>query len=379
MSRRRAAIVLLSVAIGISFAMSARNLHAKVSAQDLLREAARDGGPFEDILTQQARQGYYNDALATARLATANLPDRNRDYEFSGWIKKLIEIRAENGDINGAKHTVQQFSGSILRDKGHEAMMEIAHIQVNRGDLAGALQSCASSADKDDVMEHFGERQIADGDFDGALKTAQQVGERSAYNLFYDLGSALRERGEQKRLRELASHMTDRKRAAEFVEAARFNLYLEPSGVILATPCDEAAHDASMGEFTQAWVLFDKNNCDEASFIAVREYPTNPAEAERELLKRDDKLQLGLGLTGMAESAAKGGDVSNALRLLDTGRRTTGDSDFCLDCIRLIAWAWTLKGQTNDALRWARSLPVTEQRGFALLGVAQALAHPRPK
>lgn len=377
MSLRLAAIVLLCAAIGISLVLSVRSLRANVSAQDLLREAVRDGGPVEDIFAQQAGQGYYDDALATARLATANL--RDRDYELSGWIEKLIEIRAENGDIHGAKNMAQQFTGSVLRGEEHKVMLEIAEIQVDAGDLQRALET-GTSADRDKVMEYFGARQIANGDFDGALKTAQQVSDRSAYDLFYDLGSALRDRGEQKRLPELAARMTDRKRAAECVEAARFTLYLESEVVrTQATPCDIADYDATIGKFAEAWALFDKNNCRNSSFIAVNEYATNPAKAEGELLKRGDKVELTTGLSEMAKSSAKRGDVSNALHLVDTGRRATGDRNFCLDCIRLIGWARALKGQPKESLRWARSLPVTEQRGFALLGVAQALAHPKPK
>jgi hypothetical protein len=81
----------------------------------------------------------------------------------------------------------------------------------------------------------------------------------------------------------------------------------------------------------------------------------------------------------MAKLAAKKGDMPNAFRLLETARQISGDHDFCLDCVREIAWAWTLEGKPDVVLGWARSMPVSHQRGFALLGIAQAMGHARPQ
>jgi hypothetical protein len=58
----------------------------------------------------------------------------------------------------------------------------------------------------------------------------------------------------------------------------------------------------------------------------------------------------------------------------------SGKQDTCLDCVREIAWAWTLKGQPRVVLGWARSMPIADpERGFALFGLAEALGHARPK
>jgi hypothetical protein len=174
--------------------------------------------------------------------------------------------------------------------------------------------------------------------------------------------------------------MTDRKRAAEFLEAAE--LTSRPpvaGGAIQAGPCLIAWANALSGKFTEAWSLVDQNKCPYYSNLAIEEYASNPLEAERELRKRANKQEVSRGLTEMAQTAAKRGDISNALRLVHAGRQTTGDQNFCLDCIREIAWAWTLKDKPRVVLGWARSLPVAEQRGFALLGIAQALGHARPK
>ena len=275
---------------------------------------------------------------------------------------------------------IRRFEGSVLHDKAHRVMMEVADIQVDRGDLRGALETCVSPADRNEVMEELGKHQIANGDYDGALKTAEQVNERSAYNLFYDVGEALYEGGERKRLHELAFHMTDRKRAAEFLEAA--GLTSRPSvvvGAIQTGPCDISWADALSGKFTEAMELVDQNKCPYYSNIAIKEYASNPVEAERELRKRANRQEVSRGLAEMAQTAAKRGDISNALRLVHAGRQTMGNQNFCLDCIHEIAWAWTLKDKPRVVLGWARSLPIAEQRGFALLGIAQALGHARPK
>jgi hypothetical protein len=66
----------------------------------------------------------------------------------------------------------------------------------------------------DEVFLAFGQYQIEKGNFEGALNTAEQA--KSGYQLFYDIGNALRIRGEQSRARKLAARMKDRKLAALF-------------------------------------------------------------------------------------------------------------------------------------------------------------------
>ena len=380
MSRRLAAVLMLCTLVGASLVLSARSFHLAISAKELLREAARDRGPLDAIFEQQAGQGYYDDALATAHMAAASLPLKDQAYEFSGLTEQLIQIRAENGDIPGAKEMVKELTGSALGAEGPKATRDIARIQVDRGDLQGALATVVSSADTNEVMEEFGNFQIRNGDLDGALKTAEQVDERSAWNLFYAVGDALREQGEAWRLHELASHMTDRKLAAGFLEAARTSI--SPRIVfrtIQLTLCDRAWMDGNSRKFAEAYRLVEQNNC-RYSDIAMKQFASDPAEAERELRKSTDKADVILGLARMSDAAAKNCDAADALRLLETARQVSGNPNYCVGCVQRIAWAWTLKGQPSVALAWARSLPIADgERGYALLGVAQALAHPRPK
>jgi hypothetical protein len=375
--RRLAAILFLCAAIGISLAQSARSLDVRLTAKDLLREAARDRGPLDQIFAQQAGQGYYADALVTARQFASGRPRFGN--ELPGLTEYLIETRAENGDIQGAKEMVKQFSGSLLASRGPETTLQIAKIQVDRGDLRGALETCPTPEDADKVTEELGSREIANGDLDGALKTAEQVSDRSAYDLFYEVGRALRQRGEPQRLHELASRMTDQKRAAEFLDAARFTV--SPSlevRTMQETPCDVAWVDGDAGKFADAYRLVEQNRC-RFSDIAMKQFAVDAAEAERELRRSSDTAEVSNGLAEMSEAAAKKGDPANAIRLLDSARQVSGKQDFCPDCVREIAWAWTVKGQSRLVLDWVRAMPMADpERGFALLGMAQALGHARP-
>ena len=84
-----AAAVVLSIAAGIGLLWWMRE-HRPISAQELLREAAAAGKPTVEILTQQAGQGYYDDAMATARLI---------EGQPGELAVAVVRIRAENGDI----------------------------------------------------------------------------------------------------------------------------------------------------------------------------------------------------------------------------------------------------------------------------------------
>jgi len=373
--RKIPSLLVAVITIGICVFLVLPHLHREVSAQELLQEAVQDGAPTEDIFYQQASQGYYADALATARLISTSWPDKER--ELSGFQEILVKIRAENGDIQGAKEMIKSFY-SESDARAIKATREIAFVQANAGDLNGALETGSTAGATNDVLEEYGNLQIQNGDFDGALKTAEQVNERSAYNLFYALGDALRQRSQQKRLRVLASHMTDRKLAAEFAQAARFTLWLQPTEIIESTPCDIAWGNAMAGKFDDAYRLIENNNCKYIDVnIVVKQYESDPVEAERQLSKISDKEDRTIALAEMSEAAAKKGNIADALRLADASQKLSNEQDSCRECVRAIARAWTLKGQPKIVLRWARSRPTPIQRAYALLGMAEALGHPR--
>ena len=376
--------LLLCIGVGLGWMLWARFPgrfpHHKITDQELLREAVAEWkkagepgyGPNYQIFEQQAAQGYYDDAAATGRLFKR--PD---DVQWS--IVELAKIRAENGDVQGAKNSIKNLTGSTLQEKALEV---IALIQAHNGDLSGALETIAPFGASDEVFLAYGSHQIEMGDFEGALDTAGRT--KSGYQLFYDIGDALRNRGEQDRARKLAAHMKDRKFAALFLKCARFTLWPHPEEVrvIQATPCDDAYLDVTRGKFAEADDVIRKNGCTNVSFVAVHQYEADPSGAERLLRDTSDSQDLVFGLGQFAAVAAKKGNIVEALRLLnDLQNASRGENNAVLaearvtDAIHEIARGWTIKDGARAVLRWARSRPTTEQRTWALIGMAEALGH----
>lgn len=357
-----------------------------ITDQDVLREAVAEWhragepgeGPNYQIFEQQAAQGYYADAAATSYLFKR--PD---DKQWS--VVELAKIRAENGDVPGAKSMVAKFAGA---DLGNRALKTIAEIQASRGDLPGALETIPTPRDSDDVMLVFARRQIEKADFDGALTTAERM-DKAAGQVFYELGDALRVRGEQKRARELASHMSDRKLAALFLKLSRFTLWpreIRPYEVVRAGPCDIAYHGAPDGNFAKIDALIEQNKCSYVSFVAVQQYAVDPVGAERLLRRNANPQDLASGLDQLAVAAAKKGNIAEALRFLDNLQSLDAPKRNIViaqargsDAVHEIARDWAIKDGPNVALKWVHSRPTTRERTWGLIGVAEALGHARPQ
>ena len=372
--------LLLCVGVGLGWMLWRRFPHHKITDQELLREAVAQwekagepgNGPNYQIFEQQGAQGYYDDAAATGRLFK-----RADDVQWS--IVELVKIRAENGDIQSAKSAINSLAGSAMQRKAAEV---VALIQAQNGDLSGALETISPFGESDEVFLAYGRYQIEMGDFEGALDTAGRT--KSGYQLFYDIGDALRIRGEQRRARKLAAHMRDRKLAALFLECARFTLWPHPEEVrvIQATPCDDAYLDATRGKFAEADEVIRKNGCSNVSFIAIRQYEVDPSGAERLLRDTSDSQDLVFGLGQFAAVAARKGNIVEALRLLNDlqsvnlGVKNKGLADArSTEAIHQIARAWTIKSGPRDVLQWARSRPTADERTWALIGMAEALGH----
>jgi hypothetical protein len=345
----------------------------KITDQELLREAVTRYGPNEQIFEQQAAQGYYDDAAATGRL-----------FKSPGYVQwsivELARIRAANGDIQGAKNSMKSLARTGLQKKAAEV---IALTQAQNGDLSGALNTIAPFGESDEVFIAYGRHQIEMGDFEGTLDTAERT--KSGYQLFYDIGDALRIRGEQSRVRKLAAHMKDRKLAALFLNCARFTLWLRPEDVrvIQVTPCDDAYLDATQGKFAEADDIIRKNRCGfAASNVATLQYEVDPQGAERLLRETSGLGGMTFGLKQFAAVAAKKGNTADALRFLAELQRM-GHNDLSVQpsvqlATQEIARAWTIREGPEAVLKWARSRPTPSERTWALIGMAEALGHARP-
>ena len=374
-----AGLVVVS-ATAVSWILWLRSPDRKITDQTLLREAVAEwkraggpgNGPDYQIFEQQAGQGYYEDAAATATLFK-NAEDRN-------WsVVELAKIRAENGDVLGAKAMIEKFAGSPLSTSATKA---IALAQVGNGDLQGALDTADVIGVRDEVLLAFAERQIESGEFDAALRTAEQMNPKSVDaidSVFYEIGSALRVRGEQGRVRELAAHMTNRKLAALFKQLVPLTLRdVEHTRVIEVGPCDLACHNAIIGKFAEADTLIEQNKCPHVACVASRQYLVDPSGAERLLQREMDPKDKASGLADFAIAAANKGQISEALRFSRDHENLAGrGSGF--QVVQIIARAWTIQSGPKAVLKWARSRPTMEERTWALIGMAEALGHARRK
>jgi len=364
--------LLLCLSAGLGWMLWQRFPAHKITDQELLREAVAEwkgagepgDGPYRQIFEQQASQGYYDDAAATGRLFK-----HADDVEWS--VIELVKVRAENGDLQGAKESIQRLTGSDQQRKGAEA---IALIQAQNGDLPGALKTIAPF-DTDQVFLAYGRHQIKMEDFEGTLDTAERT--KSGYELFYDIGEALGLRGQQSRARKLAAHMKNRKLAALFLECARFTLWPD-AGVRTIQPnsCDYSWLNAMQGKFAEADKIILNNKCPSVSFVAARQYPVDPSGAEQLLRANAGKEDLARGLGEIAKLAAAQGNIAEALRFLGDAQSLRGPDQLGSQ-IREIARAWTIRDGPKAVLLWGRSRPTTEQRTWALIGVAEALGHTR--
>lgn len=354
-----------------------------ITGQELLREAVaewqRSGGPGGaiggEIFEQQATQGYYGDAAATG------LPFQRPDgVRWS--VVELARIRAENGDLQGAKAMMKRFVGSDLGAQNAEA---IALAQVSKGNLPGALEIATTGVDREEILLANARREIEKGHFAVALETAARM--KSPDQVFYELGNALAERGEQMRVRELASGMRDQKLAAEFAKRVRATLRPPtPELVRQATPCEIAADYGLQGRFAEADTLIEQNKCTYVSFVAIRQYVVDPGGAERLLRNSSNADDLLVGLDQLAVAAAKKGNITEALRFLGdlqnlkdrTARNSVLAEAEVTEAVQGIARHSTVGDGPKAVLKWTPSRPTAEQRIWALIGMAQALGHARP-
>jgi hypothetical protein len=332
------------------------------------KQAGQPGrGPNYQILEQQAAQGYYADAIATARLF-------QNAWERDGLIAEIVKIRARNGDIPGAKAMRSEISDRWLREG---AIEDIAHAQVACGELPAALQTVAPIGRTNEILHHFASVQIRQGDFDGALETAGKMTSNTAKDVFYEIGSELHQRGEEKRVTELAAHMKDRKLAALFLELVPLTLseHHIAVGTIQATPCDIAMFDSSGGKFDEAAKLIEKNRCSDVSFAAKNQYASDPAAAEKLLRNYATPEDLRHGLGDFVQEAAGKGDVNSAMRFYSE-MWERGDKPTIL--ARDVARAWTIQAGPKIVLDWVQSRHSFDERIWGLIGMAEALGHAVP-
>jgi hypothetical protein len=408
MTRKIRIVFAIGTGAAVVLLLAKQFLVYRISDRALLREADRECRSIPqrsdsivwDIFCQQATQGYYDDAFGTI-LQVFN-PGSDAQHAFVA----LARMRAEQGDMEEAKRLVRLY---MTRDSRVEALKALAVIQVQRGDipgatrtaylvpdprpvleavaiaraktgdLRGARETIAPAGHSDNVLDAIAEYQFQAGDSDGALKTAQEMSSDAMVSRLVEIADALRWRGKQASVRGLASRITNPKVARLFLDVfastAPENIEVFPPDI-----CDQAMVLAERSDFAAAYSLMEKSKSDCYSSVAVRQYESDPAGAERALQHSSVRMHVCFGLAEFAKAAATHGKATEALRFIDTAQTRCGERDaYVLEAVRHVARQWTARSKPSEVLKWARSRPNPSQRALALLGIAEAMGDKRPR
>jgi hypothetical protein len=115
------------------------------------------------------------------------------------------------------------------------------------------------------------------------------------------------------------------------------------------------------------------------SFLAIKQYESDPAGAEQALHHSSDPMDICFGQTQFAEAAAARGNIRDARRLIDAAQKGCGEKGGDIfGAVRQVAREWAIREKPRTVVKWARSRPTPPQRELALLGVAEAMGHPQP-
>jgi hypothetical protein len=132
------------------------------------------------------------------------------------------------------------------------------------------------------------------------------------------------------------------------------------------------------GRFAEADALIQQSSCSNVSFVSLQQYSVDPAGAERLLRGSANRQDLDRGIAEFAVAAAQKGDIPDALRFLDEIQMRNGPQSGT-EAVHQIARARTIKAGPKIALKWAHLRPTYQQRTWALIGIAEALGHARPR
>lgn len=312
---------------------------------------------FSEIAKAEAEQAYYNDAIEAWKL-TDRWPDL--------LLADIVRIRAENGDISGARNMAQKGPSAEAK---FGCLREIALVQVKSGDISGAIETTEQlpSRFRQSVLEAIGVRQAESGDLDAALATAKQMQSGWSDSVLFAVADKLSERGNTAEAHKVASRITN-KEMAESVGAPEVTPSINSSDA-----CDIAWQEAKSGNSEGALRALEKANCQCKTLAYIHQHIGDIQGAELALRNCDNPADLSAGMAELAKRSAQSGDIPTALRL--AGRvHVTGayfEEEYLADAFRYIGRNWGGKDRTA-AIKWAESTPVGFPRAMALLGVAES-------
>ncbi|HXR98669.1 MAG TPA: hypothetical protein VN709_12580 [Terriglobales bacterium] len=309
---------------------------------------------FGEVAKSQAARGYYSDAVATAGLEKF-LPE----YDFL----ELVSIRAQNGDIAGAKEMISK-GKSEWRP---QAETDIALVQANAGDLKGALETSRDSKYRSQILDAYAGYQYGKNDFDGSLATIGQMPVGRDDPLLWSIAYELAKRGEKSRAHGILKRLA----------ARGFPVHLSPS--VNDDPCTQGFNDAQAGKFEKAHAELERSHCGCETIAAASEAAQDLVGVETELRSCPNPSDASAGFADLAKVAAQRGNIREALRFAaDTEVPLAYDPlGYRAPVMRDIAAAWYKQAGAATVLAWARSLPTGYERVMALLGLVDKLT-PRP-
>ena len=199
----RCTVVLVSILLATPFASC-----AQITARDVFNKAAgagRHAGKddrlyiFTEIANAQAKRGYYDDALKTLK-RTNEFPALN--------FADVVEIRARNGDIRGAKAMIGRAPSAEAK---WWALRNLGLMQAESGDIEGARNTVlpAPPIFQQVVLREIGFHQVRSGDLEAALRTVDEMERGEGDGILVDVAAAFSKRGDEDRAQALLSRLTD--------------------------------------------------------------------------------------------------------------------------------------------------------------------------
>lgn len=307
----------------------------------------------------QAKRGYYDDALETLERT-----DRFSDINFGD----IVEIRARNGDISGAKSMIGRAPNE---DAKWWALRNLGLVQAESGDLDGARDTVlpAPPTFQQVALREIGLCQVRSGDLEGALRTWGEMERGEGDGILVDLADALSKRGDEDGAHSVLSRITDPLLIQELNQP-----HEPPSTEQEQDACNIAWQEAKSGKFASASSRLQEAHCDCTSVAFVREQSGDLESAALAVKSCPDSWNVSSGMAELATRAASNGDIQMALRFADAVHVKGVDWEgYLAPVLRDIARSWVSKDQ-RTAFKWASSRPRGYQRALALLGIAEGIS-----
>jgi tetratricopeptide (TPR) repeat protein len=333
-------------------------------AADATRSANSDDRWYAltEIAKAQARRGYYDDALKTLK-RTDQFPALN--------FADIVEIRATNGDMAGAKSMLGRAPNAEAK---WWALRNLGLVQAESGDIENARKTVlrAPAIFQQVVLRTIGFHQVQSGALEAALRTVDEMERGEGDGVLVAVAAAVSKRGDEDRARSILSRITDPDVIQELNQPDK-----APSSGQEQNACNIAWQEAQSGKFASASGRLEGATCDCTVVAFVREQSGDLESAARAVQSCTISANVSSGMAELATRAASKGDIQAALRFASAVHVSGADYEegYLAPVLRDIARSWVSKDQ-KAALKWAKSRPKGYQRAMALLGLAEGISRP---